>query len=111
MKDIDKSKGQLIDELAQMRQRIAELEASETEHKRPGETPTESKEPYQNIVEANPYGIQEIDASGIITYANPAYQKMLGYTKEELLGKSILDLHEPASRRDELREYLSVLVN
>ena len=35
---------------------------------------------------------------------------MLGYTGEELSGKPILNLLEPASKRDELREYLSILV-
>ena len=35
---------------------------------------------------------------------------MLGYTREELLGKHIVDLLEPASKRPELREYLSLLV-
>ena len=34
MKDQDKTKEQLVNELAQMRQRVAESEASETEHKR-----------------------------------------------------------------------------
>jgi len=36
MKDQDKTKEQLINELAEMRQRMAELEASESERKRTG---------------------------------------------------------------------------
>ena len=65
---------------------------------------------YRTLVEANPYGIHEIDKSGVITYTNPAYQKMLGYSKEELLGRSIIDLLDPTSRQDELREYLSAML-
>ncbi len=70
----------------------------------------ESEERYRILAERNPHGIQVLDPTGIITYVNPAYQEMLGYTKEELLGKHIVDLLEPASRRPELREYLSLLV-
>jgi PAS domain S-box-containing protein len=81
-----------------------------TERKQAEEALRESEHRYRTLVEANPYGIQEINTSGIITYTNPAYQKMLDYTEQELLGKSILDLLEPESRRDELRDYLSILV-
>jgi len=38
MKDEDKTKERLINELVELRQRIAELEASETERQRAGET-------------------------------------------------------------------------
>ena len=70
----------------------------------------ESEEKYRTLVETNPYGFEEIDSTGIITYTNAAFQKMLGYTGEELSGKPIVNLLEPASKRDELREYLSILV-
>ena len=69
----------------------------------------ESEEQYRNLVENNPYGIQEIDTSGNITYGNPAYHKMLGYNPGELVGKSILELLVPEGRREELQEYLQVL--
>ncbi|MHC4728609.1 MAG: sensor histidine kinase, partial [Planctomycetota bacterium] len=81
-----------------------------TGRKKAEEALQKSEHRYRTLVEANPYGIQEIDTSGIITYTNPAYQKILGYTEQELLSMSILDLLEPESRRDELRNYLSMLV-
>lgn len=80
-----------------------------TERKKAKDALEKSEHRYRTLVEANPYGIQEIDTSGIITYTNPAYQKMLGYNEQELLGKSIFDLLEPQSKRDELRDYLSVI--
>ena len=80
------------------------------ERKQAEETLRESEERYRILAEGNPHGIQVIDPTGIITYVNPAYQEMLSYTKEELLGKHIADLLEPASKRPELREYLSLLV-
>ena len=81
-----------------------------TERKKVEDLLKKSEENYRTLVEAIPYGIQEIDTAGIITYCNPAYQKILGYTKKELLGKSIIELLEPASRRKELHGYLSILV-
>ncbi|MBW7989953.1 MAG: PAS domain S-box protein [Planctomycetes bacterium] len=81
-----------------------------TERKKAEESLQKSEHRYRTLVEANPYGIQEINTSGIIIYTNPSYQTMLGYTEKELLGKSILDLLEPESGRDELRDYLSILV-
>ena len=69
----------------------------------------ESEKKYRTLVESNPFGFQDIDSTGIITYTNATYQQMTGYTQEELSGKSILDLIEPASKRDELSEYLSML--
>ncbi len=81
-----------------------------TEHKQTEEALRESEERYRILADKNPHGIQAIDQTGIITYVNPAYQEMLGYTKEELLGKHVTDLLEPASKRPELREYLLLLV-
>ncbi len=44
MKDEDKTKEQLIDELVELRRRGAELEASEVEYKRAAEALRESEE-------------------------------------------------------------------
>jgi len=47
---------------------------------------------YRQLVEHAPHGIEEIDLTGTITYANPAYYGFFGYTKEEFIGKKIWDL-------------------
>ncbi|MDT8301350.1 MAG: PAS domain S-box protein [Sedimentisphaerales bacterium] len=90
--------------------RIVGMGQDITERKKTEEAIRKSENLYRTLVEANPYGIQEIDSSGFITYTNPAYQKILGYTEQELLGKSILDLLEPESKRNELQDYLSEVV-
>ena len=81
-----------------------------TDRRRIDKELAESRNRYRVLAERNPHGIQAIDPTGIITYVNPAYQEMLGYAKEELLGKHICDLLEPASKRAELREYVSLVV-
>ena len=90
--------------------RCFEKRKANKERRQAEEALRESEGRYRILAERNPHGIQVIDPTGIITYVNPAYQEMLGYTKEELLGKHIVDLLEPASKRPELREYLSLLV-
>ena len=49
MKDEKKTKNQLIQELAEMRQRVAQLEALEIEYKRAGEALRESEEKYRTL--------------------------------------------------------------
>jgi hypothetical protein len=51
MKDQDKSKGQLVDELVLLRRRFAKLEKSEIKHKETKEALKESKERYEAIFE------------------------------------------------------------
>lgn len=51
------------------------------------------------IMDAAPYSIIATDASGIITSVNPAAERMLWYTREDLVGKKTLQiLHD----RDEM---------
>lgn len=52
----------------------------------------ESEKKYRDLVETLPHGIQEIDLKGHITFANTALEKIFGYQKGGLIGKSVLDL-------------------
>jgi PAS domain S-box-containing protein len=81
-----------------------------TKRKRTEEALTQSEEQYRTLVETVPHGIQEIDCSGAITFANLAHNKMYGYGEEEMLGKSILDLQVSDSVRKDLASYLATLV-
>ena len=54
-----------------------------SERKQGENAPRESEQGYRTFVQSNPYGIQEFDTSGIITYTNSSYQKMLGYRKQK----------------------------
>jgi PAS domain S-box-containing protein len=80
-----------------------------TERKRTEEALTQSEEQYRTLVETLPHGIQEIDFSGAITFANLAHNKMYGYGEGEMLGKSILDLQVSDSVRKDLASYLVTL--
>jgi PAS domain S-box-containing protein len=95
MRDEDKTKAQLINEneLVELRQRIAELEASETERKRVEEALQASETRYRRLFESAKDGILILDAdTGQITAVNPFLIEMLGYSQEELLGKTLWEI-------------------
>lgn len=71
----------------------------------------ESEEKYRSLVESVPYGIQENDLSGTITYSNKAHHAILGYPQGELVGKKIWDMHAYDSDKEALKEYFMKLVN
>ena len=96
MKDKYKTKEQLINELAEMRRRIAELEKSETEHKQVEEVLRESENKFRSLAEKSLVGIYLIQ-DGIFKYVNPKLAEIFGYRVEELIGKRgprDLTLHE-----------------
>ena len=74
MKDSQKSKQQLMNELATLRKRVAELENSETRCKFVEGFIEELKDEYFFYVH---------DAKGVFTYAGPSITDVLGYTREE----------------------------
>jgi PAS domain S-box-containing protein len=92
MKDKDKTKEQILNELAKSRRRIAEFEKLETEHKRIKEALQDSEEKYRNIVELDPDGIIAIDLKGFITSCNTAFLNLSGFTKKEIIGKHFTKL-------------------
>jgi len=110
MKVEEKTKEQRVQELAEMRQRIAELEAVDTELKHTAKALWESEEQHWILVETIPHGIEDIDTSGRILFANDSLHKIYGYDEGELVGKSIFDLVATASEQKELREYFKLLV-
>lgn len=55
-----------------------------------------------DFLENAPVGIHWIDAEGMIIYTNRAELEMLGYTKEEYVGKNIRDFHVSTKVVDEI---------
>jgi len=87
MKDQEKSKEQLLDELTQMSQRIAQLEESETRRKEVETALQESEQRFRQVAETSGEFIWEVDINGLYTYANPVVEEILGYKPEEIVGK------------------------
>ena len=58
-----------------------------------------SPDTYLDILETINEGIRIMDDQGTIIYANQALGRLLGYNKDELIGKSIFDLYPEKDRR------------
>ena len=57
-----------------------------------------------------PYGVEQIDATGKITFVNKTLQKIYGYSEDELLSMEIFDLCASKSEREKLRDYFDALI-
>jgi PAS domain S-box-containing protein len=93
VKDERKTKKQLIQELSELRRRVAELEQAQTAHHESGAT----KEPRDllSLFNALVDMVFVLDSAGQILHTNPAVQERLGYSAEELAGRPILAVHPP----------------
>jgi len=92
MREREKSRKQLQDELIRLRKKIADLGTSGRELKKSRERLKESEERHRNIVEMSPYGITTVDLNGRITTCNKAFIDLTGYSKEEIIGKKFTRL-------------------
>jgi two-component system NtrC family sensor kinase len=108
MKDQRKTKAQLIEELAELRQRVAELEAPETEHERAQEALQESEERYRTLFEQSRDAVNITTRDGQLLDANQAWLDLFGYTRKDIAGLNVEELYaDPADRRrfqDEMEE-------
>jgi PAS domain S-box-containing protein len=99
MKDGDKSKKQLINELVALRQWVAELEALKTEGNREA---AKSEARYRQLVENSLVGFWQANREGRFVYINKQLAEMSGYSQDEVIGMSMMDPIAP-----ELRPWLA----
>ena len=109
MKDKDKTKEQLINELVEMRQRITELKTSEAELIRTEEESREAhkeleqtKQYLERLIESSPDAIVSTDQEGAVTFFSLGAETLLGYEQEEILGQSVTLLYEDEDRAKEV---------
>ena len=93
MKYKDKTKEQLINELAELHQRIEDLEAEATKRRKAEEALKVSETRYRRLFETAQDGIILLDAdTGQILDVNPFLLKMLGYSHKDFLGKKLWEI-------------------
>ena len=100
MRDKDKTKEQLISELVEMRQRIGELETSETQGKRAEEALRRQEEYFRSLIENASDAIAILNGDGTIGYQSPSYERVLAYTPEEEIGQDMFDNIHPDDAAD-----------
>lgn len=91
MKYKEKTKEQLMDELAKLHQQITELQKSETKHQQIEKTLSENEEKYRILVEMATDAIFIQTVEGRMLECNTAGAKIYGYTKEEMIDSAITD--------------------
>jgi len=96
-RDNYRTKKPLVDGLAQMRQRVAELEKSEAEHKQAEEEVRESERRYRLLVEDARDVIWTVDMNMQPTYISPSITPLLGYSVEEAMALPMEAVYTPAS--------------
>jgi two-component system sensor histidine kinase/response regulator len=70
-----------------------------TERKRMEEELRQSEERFRTLVETMRVGLSAVDKKGVITYVNDQMCQMLGYTKEEFIGRPTTDFHDKESQK------------
>lgn len=66
----------------------------------------ESESRYRSLIEDSPDAIITLNTMGTVTSCNPAYTKMTGYSREEMVGKHISRV--PAFKGQDVAEYLKI---
>ena len=110
MKDQNKTKRHLINELEELRQRLGELEKSEVQHNRTQKAFQLSEEAYSTTLDAMADAIHVVDSDLRFTLFNKAFRewnKELGLDSE-VIGRNIFEVF-PFLDDDILDEYQSVI--
>jgi len=83
--------------------RVQELESIESELKRLKKEVRESENLFKSLYEKAPLGYQSLDENGHFIVVNHSWLDILGYTQEEVIGKSFADFL-PSEWRDHFKE-------
>ena len=91
MKDKNKTKNRLIQELIELRRQIKELEASKNAYEYIKKQPNNLGGEFTALFKESPIGVYKTNSEGKILMVNPALVKMLGYSSSEELKKRNLE--------------------
>ncbi|MCX5809819.1 MAG: PAS domain S-box protein [Proteobacteria bacterium] len=92
MKDPSSTHPELIEEISFLKQRVKELEQSESECRQAKEALKQSEAKYRNIFDNAVEGIFQTTPEGQYISVNPALARMIGYDSPEELIKGVTDL-------------------
>lgn len=110
MEDKDVIISELRDELAGLKKRVAELEKGPTEPKKQmAEKLRESEERYKTLVDTSIDMIFTVDLKGNFIVTNPAFERILGYSKEEILKINGFELIHPEDLKQVQDQFAGLL--
>jgi PAS domain S-box-containing protein len=109
MRDQNKTKSELLNELAKMRRRVDELEKSETVRKQEEQRLYEIEEMFRLFMEYSPIYVFFKDEQIRSTYLSKNYEQMLGRPLRELTGKTMYDLFPSELAKSMVQDDLRIL--
>jgi PAS domain-containing protein len=95
MEDEGKTPTQLSEELATLRQRVAEFQTLAAEQQRVEEALRQSEERYRSLAESSRDAIYTLSSEGLITSLNPAFETITGWSRSEWIGKPFAPVLHP----------------
>ena len=104
MLDQDKSKQELIAELAEMRRRVASLQGIDADRKSAEEALRLSESRYRALAESTKDIIFILDRQGTLLYANQAASHCIGIPSRDIVGKRQADLFPPEMARSQIEK-------
>ncbi len=91
MEDSEKTKEQLINELAKLGQQITKLKESEIKRKKAEEDLKKSQQEFASLFKNSPEALVYTDEKGKILDINPNFTALFGYTLKKIKGRNIDD--------------------
>ena len=89
MQDKHKTKAHLIEELAALRQRIAELEAADTQRLQAEKALRDTDKRFRALLQSASAAIIIIDSQGRIVMVNARTETQFGYARDEMVGQPL----------------------
>ncbi len=108
MKDEDKTREQLIEDLADLRRQVMELKIFEREQKRAAEMLQESEEKYRSLVESTEDSIYLVDRKGTYRFMNKKHLSRMGMENERFYGRSYGEFHSPSETAEFMEQIETV---
>jgi two-component system cell cycle sensor histidine kinase/response regulator CckA len=108
MKDQERTKEQLVGELTELRQRIAELDTLEAERERMRAALRELEERYRRLAESSGDMIFTVDREGVFQTAEGVRLREFGLTSDDVVGQSLYDLFPEEEARWYHEQHLRV---
>jgi PAS domain S-box-containing protein len=102
----DAEEVKLLDELARDLEYSLEVLRDRVDHQRAAKALEESEAQYRLLVDNLNHGLVIADPQGVFTFANPRFSEMLGYSRDELMGRPVFDFFDPTNQeiiRDQLK--------
>ncbi|MDY6964719.1 MAG: PAS domain-containing sensor histidine kinase [Halobacteriota archaeon] len=104
-KDADKTKEELINELIELRERTGKLEKLKEEFKKTEEALHRSEERFNSLFENMVDAVYVVSKSGKIISVNAAFERMTGWSRDDLVEKHFLPLVHP----DDLKSVMEII--